>query len=201
VKKSHKHLKIISDNSDTDPKFLKKRLRRSLLDIRTNTPNKKAKSVLIVKKLLSLEEVTSAKTILLYYPTKSEVDISNTFKILEELGKTIFLPKIEGYKIAKFSQKTYLSAGKDGILEPEGRVIKNPRNIDVAIIPGIGFDYSGNRIGHGGGWYDRILEEINFKHIIGVCFDSQIVSKAPNEPHDKSVHIIITEKQIINTRY
>jgi 5-formyltetrahydrofolate cyclo-ligase len=201
VKKSHKHSKIISDNSNTDPKFLKKRLRRSLLDIRTNIPNKKAKSELIVKKLLSIKEVTSAKTILLYYPTKSEVDISNTFKILVELGKTIFLPKIDDYKITKFSQKTRLSKGKNRIIEPEGRVTKNPRNIDVAIIPGIGFDYAGNRIGHGGGWYDRIIDEIYFKHIIGICFDSQIVPKAPNEPHDKSVHLIITEKQIINTRY
>ncbi|MCA9379842.1 5-formyltetrahydrofolate cyclo-ligase [Candidatus Dojkabacteria bacterium] len=172
-----------------------------MLDIRTNIPNKKVKSELIVKKLLSIEEVTSAKTILVYYPTKSEVDISETFKILEEQGKTIFLPKVEDYKIANFSQKTYLSAGKNGILEPKGRVTINPRNIDVAIIPGIGFDSAGNRIGHGGGWYDRIIEEINFKYIIGVCFDSQILPIAPNEPHDKSVHLIITEKQIINTRY
>ncbi|HRO65664.1 MAG TPA: 5-formyltetrahydrofolate cyclo-ligase, partial [Candidatus Dojkabacteria bacterium] len=67
--------------------------------------------------------------------------------------------------------------------------------------PGLGFDSQGNRIGHGGGWYDRIFHEIKFIYIIGVCFDSQIISKVPTETHDKSVDVVITEKRIINTRY
>ncbi|HRN85812.1 MAG TPA: 5-formyltetrahydrofolate cyclo-ligase [Candidatus Dojkabacteria bacterium] len=201
MKKSHKHSKIISDNPDTDVTLLKNQLRQSLLDIRSDIPNKADKSKSIVNTILQLQELVSAKTVLLYYPTKQEVDISALFQILQEKGKVIFLPKVKNHKIAKFSAGTPLTKKDKGIYEPDIRVNRNPEKVDVGIIPGLGFDSQGNRIGHGGGWYDRIFHEIKFIYIIGVCFDSQIISKVPTETHDKSVDVVITEKRIINTRY
>ncbi|HRO64684.1 MAG TPA: 5-formyltetrahydrofolate cyclo-ligase, partial [Candidatus Dojkabacteria bacterium] len=82
MKKSHKHSKIISDNPDTDVTLLKNQLRQSLLDIRSDIPNKADKSKSIVNTILQLQELVSAKTVLLYYPTKQEVDISALFQIL-----------------------------------------------------------------------------------------------------------------------
>lgn len=201
MKKSHKHSKIISDNLETNLKLQKKKLRQSLLDIRRDTPNKTVKSKVIKKKILPLQAIISAKTILLYYPIKDEVDISGLFQILQEQGKVIFLPKVKNLKIAKFSTGTPLMKKVEGIYEPDISVNENPEEVDVAIIPGLGFDSKGNRIGHGGGWYDRILQEIKISYIIGVCFDSQIIPNVPTEIHDKSVDMVITEKQIINTRY
>jgi 5-formyltetrahydrofolate cyclo-ligase len=200
VKKSPKHSKTISDNLDVDVKLQKTRLRKTLLNIRNNTSDRGNKSDLIVRKILQLQEITSAKEILLYYPTKNEVDISGLFQIFHKLGKSIYLPKVTDFHIAKFTPETSLIKGYKGILEPEG-LVENPEQIDICIIPGLGFDYLGNRIGHGGGWYDRIFKIINFTEIIGVCFDSQVVTKIPTESHDKEVDIVITEKKIINTRY
>jgi len=172
-----------------------------MLDIRSDIPNKADKSKSIVNTILQLQELVSAKTVLLYYPTKNEVDISAIFQILQEKGKVVYLPKVKGFKIAKFTKGTPLIMKYKGIYEPDVTVNKNPEKVDVAIVPGLGFDSQGKRIGHGGGWYDRIFHEIKITYIIGVCFDSQIISKVPTETHDKSVDVVITEKEIINTRY
>ncbi len=165
------------------------------------TIGKQSKSESIVTKLLQTQELISAKSILLYSPIDGEVDISKIFSILQNQRKNIFLPKVADLKVAKFIFGTSLIRGKNGVFEPAERISMNPKQLDIAIIPGLGFDRQGNRIGHGGGWYDRIIDEINFKYIIGVCFDSQLLLKVPQEPHDKSVHMVITEKEIINTRY
>lgn len=200
MKKSPKHSKTISDNLDVDVKLQKTRLRKTLLNIRNNTSDKENKSELIVHKILQLQEIVSAKTILLYYPSKSEVDISGLFQIFHKQGKSIFLPKVADFQIAKFTPKTSLAKGYKGIPEPEVQG-ECPEHIDICILPGLGFDHFGNRIGHGGGWYDRIFNKIKFAKHIGVCFDSQLIAKIPTEPHDKEVDFVITEKKIINTRY
>jgi len=72
--------------------------------------------------------------------------------------------------------------------------------VDLIIVPGIAFDYAGHRIGHGMGYYDRLLSE-NIKAIkIALAFEQQLVEEIPTEHHDVSVDMIITEKRIIHTR-
>lgn len=61
------------------------------------------------------------------------------------------------------------------------------------------FDLHGHRIGYGGGYYDRMLESIKGKivHIIGVCFECQLIDAIPIERHDMAVGRIITEERVI----
>lgn len=91
-----------------------------------------------------------------------------------------------------------LSIGSYGILEPRiGKIRKtNPKDIDLFIVPGVAFDKYGNRVRHGKGYYDRLLEKTK-STIVGLCFEFQLVEKIPIEPHDKPVDIILTENRII----
>jgi 5-formyltetrahydrofolate cyclo-ligase len=65
------------------------------------------------------------------------------------------------------------------------------------IIPGVAFDSHGNRIGHGMGYYDRLLQKKMSAHCLGLAFELQIVESIPTEKHDVKVEKIVTEERII----
>lgn len=81
--------------------------------------------------------------------------------------------------------------------------IKNPfdlpknENYDLVIVPVLGFDRSGNRLGYGGGYYDRLLNQNKCKNAIGLAYSFCEVDKLPAEDHDQKLDKIITEKEII----
>jgi len=69
--------------------------------------------------------------------------------------------------------------------------------MDAIFLPGLAFDLKGNRLGQGGGWYDRALEGLPSQvPCIGIGFDFQIVSALPHEPHDHKISILVSEKRI-----
>ena len=91
-----------------------------------------------------------------------------------------------------------LEASSYGILEPKKEKIKEISidEIDLIIVPGVAFDKFGNRLGHGKGYYDRLLKNANTT-IIGLAFEFQTIEKIPTDEHDKPVDIIITEDRIM----
>jgi 5-formyltetrahydrofolate cyclo-ligase len=120
------------------------------------------------------------------------------------LGKKVVVPisVIEDRTLLLSSLEKFqdLQVGSYGILEPRPDKIKEASidKIDLIIVPGVGFDLSGHRIGHGKGYYDNLLK-ISKNHLhIGLAFEFQIVDKIPIESHDLPVKRIITERRIIN---
>ncbi len=91
-----------------------------------------------------------------------------------------------------------LSIGSYGILEPRTEKIRKTRveDIDLIIVPGVAFDKKGNRIGHGKGYYDRLLDKTNATKI-GLAFEFQLLKEIPTDKHDLPIDILITEKRII----
>lgn len=76
----------------------------------------------------------------------------------------------------------------------EGLAVVDPREIDVAIVPGLAFDAGGGRLGRGGGWYDRFLPRLRADAVkIGVAFEVQIVEGVPVEGHDVRMDWVVTE--------
>jgi 5-formyltetrahydrofolate cyclo-ligase len=72
--------------------------------------------------------------------------------------------------------------------------------VDLIVIPGVAFDYSGNRLGYGGGFYDMLLAERQKKiPIIALAYEEQLVDKIPSEPHDIKIDMILTDKRLIET--
>jgi len=94
-----------------------------------------------------------------------------------------------------------LTAGYVNIPEPavltEERMV-DINNVDAVIIPGAGFDAEGNRIGYGGGYYDRLLSSLT-RHVpvVAPAYEEQIVESVPAEPHDIRADMIVTDRRVI----
>ncbi|MEM1159053.1 MAG: 5-formyltetrahydrofolate cyclo-ligase [Verrucomicrobiota bacterium] len=116
-------------------------------------------------------------------------------------GKVCVYPKTEPLKttIRLFSVKSTerLVRGNLAIMEPEVSKCEEvqPGEVELACVPGLGFDYAGNRLGRGQGYYDRFLSQPEFSGItIGLQFECQLVEKIPTECHDYPVQYLLSEK-------
>jgi 5-formyltetrahydrofolate cyclo-ligase len=94
-----------------------------------------------------------------------------------------------------------LMDGQFGILEPKPDAVRpiDCDQIDAALVPGLAFDETGNRLGRGMGYFDRILQDLRGVKI-ALAYDFQIVSEVPKEAHDAPMDFIVTEKRVMKTR-
>lgn len=144
----------------------------------------------------------------------------NTWPLLEQAlkdKKQVFIPKTEKdnmifYQISGDKPlENQLEKGDFGISVPKSTCTKfNENDIlnkTLIIVPGLGFDKCGNRLGKGKGFYDKFLEKIyksktceNLLSIVGYCYECQIVDKIYTEPRDVPVNFVITEKGILKIK-
>ena len=89
--------------------------------------------------------------------------------------------------------------GSYGIEEPIGDVVKDYDRIELAIIPGVGFDLQGNHLGRGKGYYDRLLPKLK-AYKIGICFQFQVIEPIPFESFDIPMDEVWTENGCISKR-
>lgn len=133
-----------------------------------------------------------AENILMYHSLPDEL---STHRFLEKWGKIkhFFLPRVNGVNldILPYDQST-LRLGAFHIEEPTGDEVCSMDDIDLVVVPGVGFDPYGNRVGRGKGFYDRLLEDTRATKI-GVGYDFQVVDIIDTEPTDVSVDIVITD--------
>ena len=180
-------------------------IRKELLSKRDNIPPdvRMAKNRMVRERMLSLEEFRNAGIIFFFASFRTEVDTTEMIKSALSSGKRVLLPKVDKdshelllYEIRDFGE---LAPGYMGIPEPtfQGRQM-SINDADIVIIPGAGFDVSGNRIGYGGGYYDRLLSGLQ-KHIpvIAPAYEEQVVDSVPSEPHDIRVQMIVTDRRVI----
>ncbi len=144
-----------------------------------------------------------AETILFYSPIANELNVSPLLEIAFEQRKTVLLPRFDPstdkYVICQIKDPALdLTTGKFGILEPGPH--SKPfqlNNLDLALVPGVGFDEHGGRLGRGRGFYDRLLAEIAGTKC-GVAFDEQMVAEVPIQPHDMKMSLIVTPTRWIS---
>jgi 5-formyltetrahydrofolate cyclo-ligase len=150
----------------------------------------------VFKKIESLPEFKSAKTILMYWSTTDELP---THKFVEKWSaeKEILLPSVVGDDIVlkKYSAKENLKRGNLGIYEPETDG-QYTGKIDITIVPGVAFDLKMNRLGRGKGYYDRFFNDIETQKW-GVCFDFQVVPSVPTNANDKPMNKVISPTKTI----
>jgi 5-formyltetrahydrofolate cyclo-ligase len=187
---------------------MKKKIRQELLIKRNKLSifDIKNKSKIIQNKLFEIPEYKKANTILFYISYKKEVDTHDMIKKSILIGKNVIVPisdtKNKKLILSKLNNWENLGISTYNILEPKEEYINETsiENIDLIIVPGIGFDIQGYRIGHGLGYFDKLLNKSIKSNIIGIAFEQQIIKKIPIEKHDISVEKIITEKRIINCK-
>lgn len=153
----------------------------------------------IVERTLTLDVFKSAESVALYKAIAGEVDLERLFSACWNLGKRtcspVFNSSRKTYELAEITAKTSYINGNYGIQEPEDPSLVPIDDMDLIIVPGVAFDTSGNRLGRGGGYYDRLLE--GFSGIkVAVTFDFQLFSKIPHESCDIPVHFIVTESKV-----
>tara|TARA_B100000925_G_scaffold260321_1_gene216388 strand:+ start:2248 stop:2787 length:540 start_codon:yes stop_codon:yes gene_type:complete len=147
--------------------------------------------------LLFLEN-ENFKNIGIYNSFKNEIIIEN---IKFNSNVNIYAPAYNSnenlYNFKKIDKNSKNIIGNFNILEPTGKII-NTNYIDIILVPGIAFDHTGNRLGRGKGFYDKLLE--NYQGIkIGICHNIQLINKVPKEPNDISMDFICTENSLFKT--
>ena len=176
----------------------KSEIRKKILKIRKKNNFKKFKinfqSILNVLK----KENIRGKILGGYYPYNYEVDVLQILEKFEKQNYIISLPKIKKNSQMDFfywSTKDPMIINKYGIPEPISNKVKYP---DILIVPLVAYDKNFNRIGYGGGFYDRYIKKIkkNKKIItIGLAYSFQKVKKIPINKYDIKLDFIVTEKK------
>ena len=180
--------------------MLKSKLRKKTLKIRQkfNTKDIQLNFNQIIK-ILKKEKITS-KIIGGYYPVNFEIDDLTLLKKFRKNKFDISLPVIKKNLQMDFYLWSFLEPlkiNKYGIPEPEKKNIVYP---DVLLIPLVAFDKNLNRLGYGGGYYDRLIEKLSKKKNIikiGLAFSIQEIDKVPINMYDQKLDYIVTNKNII----
>ncbi|MCJ2533787.1 MAG: 5-formyltetrahydrofolate cyclo-ligase [Candidatus Thermoplasmatota archaeon] len=190
---------------EDDGRKMKDRLRKSIEKKRNtlSTSDVLEKSSRIKKRIFEMDLFRDAQTILFYVSYGNEVYTHDMIKESISLGKTVVVPKSvtknNALILSRLTDWNNLEVGAYNILEPKQESIEqvDVESIDLIIVPGVVFDESGNRIGHGKGYYDRLLNDSQNIPNIGLAFEFQIVENIKSEQHDEKIDIIITEDRII----
>ncbi len=163
---------------------------------------KQVKDKKIRERLLALPEFTAAHAVLLYASFRSEVSTFALIQWVLSQNKIAVLPKVVSgcrelalYKVRDLGE---LAAGYHGIPEPS---LPDDRRMDLEavgllVVPGVAFDDRCNRLGYGGGYYDRLLSRKKAP-AFALSYEEQIFSSVPSDTHDIKMDKIITDMRII----
>ena len=166
-----KYCKSVRDSLDTD--FLSKK---------------------IIENLFSLDEFQKTLNVFSYISFGKEVDTSRVLKLKD---KNIFVPKLKNQEMimCKYDEKN-LEKNKYGILEPREEKIQKTQKNDVVIIPALAVDKSFNRLGYGGGYYDKYLYNTNSVFVV-LVYSTFIFNQIPVEKFDIKCDYIVSEIGIL----
>ena len=178
----------------------KSKIRSKIIILRKKNFNKNHK--INLDKFISFFKINirNAKKIGGYYPSNYEIDDLEILDFLDKQNYEISLPVIKKgnqMNFYKWSIKEPLKINKFGIPEPISSKIIVP---DILLVPLVSFDNELNRLGYGGGFYDRYIEKIEkVKKVIkiGLAFSYQKIKKIPTNKFDRKLDFIITEKEIL----
>lgn len=138
----------------------------------------------------------NAETVYFYYPLGSEADLLSLAEQALSLGKRAAFPRVCGddmdfYQIYALTE---FKKGAFGVMEPTGT--KRIEEVDpLVLVPGLVFDEQGGRMGYGKGYYDRYFAKYPQCRKIGICYEVQIIPKAPCGKEDIFMDMIVTEQR------
>jgi 5-formyltetrahydrofolate cyclo-ligase len=178
----------------------KSQIRNKIIKIRKKKFSKDLK--IDLGKFISLLKIDKLnfKRIGGYYPSNYEIDDLEILDLLEKKNFRVCLPIIKKdnqMNFCSWSRNDPLRINKFGIPEPVSSKIFYP---DILLVPLAAYDSNLNRLGYGGGYYDRYIEKIEkIKKVtkIGLAFSFQKISSIPINQYDKRLDFIITEKEIL----
>lgn len=184
--------------------LLRSRLRQQRRDL--SPSHQKRAALALSHRLFNLPLVQRARHVALYWPCDGEISLLPLLKRLQQAGKHCYLPVIKRASSMHFVRVTPQSKfikNTFGIPEPVNRRFLPSKHLDIALIPLVGFDGLGNRLGMGGGYYDRnfaFKERQTWRSrpcLIGVAHDFQQTEPMQGEAWDIPMAAIVTDQQVL----
>lgn len=187
---------------ETDAKIA---LRAQMRRVRAAIPEgeRRRRGEAIRERLLALPEIRRAGSVLVFASFGSEVPTRSLASDLHAARKRLSLPYLSGkaMEVAEVGPDDPLVPSAYGPQEPARRIPVDPAAIDAVVVPGLAFDRRGNRLGYGGGAYDRYLIRLRREAtLVGLAFREQIVEEVPAGPADVPVHLVVTDRETIDCR-
>jgi 5-formyltetrahydrofolate cyclo-ligase len=189
-------------------------MRRLAYDARNAQPDKDAVSAQAVERLLALPEYRQSRTVMWYIDCRSELRTRQALPTALAGGQRIVVPyctvdeqganKLGLWRLESMDE---LIVGKWKILEPPQSRWGEPGNevpppeLDLVIVPGVGFSREGGRMGNGQGYYDRLLATVRPDcRLIGLCYECQLFDDLVVSEHDVFMDQVVTEKGVYQGR-
>jgi len=176
---------------------IKRALRLELIALRDSLSESVRKMACeqIVSRIQKLKIYQEARVIGIYFPIGSEAD---PIALTNDTTKKFCYPKITNAQTAQMEFRFdtgMMTNGPFHTKEPTGARV-NPKDIDLLIVPAVGFSLAGVRLGYGKGYYDRYLKD--FPHgVIGMAFSQQIIKEIPHDEYDVLFSTIITNRGVL----
>jgi 5-formyltetrahydrofolate cyclo-ligase len=153
----------------------KRALRREMRELRRALPDQAERSTRLWSHVRGIPAVRAARTVMAFTSVPGEPDTTAFIAWLRSAGKKVVLP--------------------------EDDPPPDPGRVDVVIVPGIAFTVAGDRLGQGGGWFDRFLAEVRPDcTTVGVGFAPQLVDHVPLEGHDVRLRTVVTDAGVASER-
>lgn len=184
---------------------LKTAIRKQAHENRRSQTEKDSVSKKIVNRFIELPEYQAAHTIMFYVDVRDEVRTRQALPAAVASGKRIIVPYCVNGELELFwlENMEELELGMYRILEPkhELRSVESkrlqPTDLDLVMVPGVAFDRTGGRTGHGKGYYDKLLQHARLDApLIALAFECQMFESIPVESHDIYMDKIVTEDAV-----
>lgn len=186
---------------------LRAAVRRQAHAARASQPEKQTVSEEILRRALALPACRDAKSLLFYIDVRDEVRTRAAVRAEMQRRGRVAIPYCvqEHLELFWLSDWQQLCPGRFGVLEPRRELRTLPEHrvmlqeIEAVLVPGVAFDRRGGRLGHGKGYYDRLLARVHTStQLIGLAFDCQIVDRLDLQNHDVPMDFVVTQSRFFN---
>ncbi len=189
-------------NPASDVQEKKKAIREQAHAARNALADKDELSRAICERLVALPEYARARTVMYYVDVRSEARTRQYLPAALGHDKRIVVPYCVAGELELFhlTRMDELAVGAYRILEPRAELRSVPEkkvgatDLDLIVVPGVAFDRQGGRLGHGFGYYDKLLQHARADApLVALAFECQLFPEVPMSPHDVFMDKIVTE--------
>lgn len=202
------------DSSQTSQLTARQQLRSQLRSKRRalSPAQQKLAAMRLLKQAIKLPSVRKAKHLAIYLPNDGEIDPQQLIRWCWQQRKSVYLPVLHPIRhnslwFVRYTQHSAMIKNKFGIQEPASpyRPIRSAQSLDLVLLPLVGFDSEGGRLGMGGGYYDRTFSflkkyKIGKPGLIGLAHELQRVEKLPIASWDVPLTAVMTDQRLYTAR-
>ncbi len=190
-------MKMLSEQK----KSLRNQLRQLLREITAEQWQQESHAA--AQRLAATEAFEEASAIMIFLPILYEIDARPLALRAWQMGKTVAIPLVEqGSKrltpVIVNSLEEPMDVDAYGLCSPRNPEPLPVEMLDLVVVPGLGFDRQGRRIGRGGGFYDRFLSEKEFHGTAcGFAVHQQVIKEIPADPRDVNMNMLVTDQELL----